>query len=346
MKAVLLTELHKLELADVPEPRRQSADEVLLRIDAVGICGSDVHYYKTGRIGALVVEFPWVLGHECCGTVLEVGAEARGLKVGQRVAIDPLVVCGRCDQCLAGRKHTCRNQKFLGCPGQKAGSLCERMVMPAECCFPLPEGMTDEQAVLTEPLAIGVYASRLASAAPGGKVGGLGTGPVGLCTLLAVKAAGPCTAYATDLIDARLDVARRCGADWTGNPRGRDVVADILQAEPLGLDFVFECAGEQETYDQCLELLAPGGTLLAIGIPEANEIRFSMDRMRRKELRLQNVRRQNECVADAIAMVADGAIEVEPLATHHFPLEQTAAAFELVEGYCDGVVKAIVHVAH
>jgi len=292
-----------------------------------------------------VVQFPFTLGHECAGTIVEVGPDCGDLAVGQRLAIDPLVVCNRCDQCLGGRKHTCRNQAFLGCPGQKAGALAEYMTMPAECCFPIPDTMTDVQAVLTEPLAIGVYAGRLASPPAGARAAILGAGPIGLCTLLGLKAAFDCTVYVTDLLDERLAVAANCGADWTGNPNAIDVVDVIGQREPRGLDYVFECAGEQETFDQCVRLLAPGGTLMAIGIPEANEIQFSMDLMRRKELRVQNVRRQNDCVADAIAMVVDGAVDVGPLATHHFPLARTAEAFDLVDQYADGVVKAIVHVS-
>jgi len=345
MKAALLTALKTITIRDVPDPVRRADDEVLLAVDVVGVCGSDVHYYKTGRIGSLVVEFPFVLGHEFSATVLEVGPRSDGLAVGDRVAVDPLVSCGTCDQCRAGRPHTCRNQAFLGCPHQRSGALCERIVMPASCCCKVPDAVSAVQAALVEPLSIGIYAVRLAGEVSGAAAAVLGSGPIGLCTLAALKAAGAGEVFCTDRIDARLDVARRMGAGWTGNPDKLDVVADLLARRPLGLPWVFECAGEPQTYDQALELLGPGGTLLAVGIPEGNLITFSMEQMRRKELRVQNVRRQNDCIADAVGRVADGTIDVDPLATHHFSLAETAAAFDLVAGYRDGVVKAMVHIS-
>ncbi len=345
MKAAFLTGLRKLEVRETPDPSLTAPRDVLLRVNAVGVCGSDVHYYTAGRIGSQVVNFPWTVGHECAGTVLEVGGEVTGLTPGQRVAVDPQTPCGRCDQCRAGRAHTCRNHRFLGCPGQLPGALCEFLVMPAECCYPVPATMTAAQAVAIEPLSIGVYARQLSHAQPGAKIAVLGTGPIGLCVLLACRAAGECTIYATDLVDERLEVARLCGADWIGNPTHQDIVTAIPELEPLGFDFVFECAGEQETLDQGIELLKPGGTLLIVGIPEQDRVSFSIHVLRRKELRIENVRRQNECVAPAIDLVTRGTVCLDALLTHHFPLEETRAAFELVAARRDGVVKAIIDVA-
>jgi L-iditol 2-dehydrogenase len=140
-------------------------------------------------------------------------------------------------------------------------------------------------------------------------------------------------------------MARRCGATWTGNPKETDVVRAIRGLEPLGVDCVFECAGQQETLDQAIELLKPGGSLLMIGIPEVDRVSFSIHTLRRKEIQLQSVRRQNQCVAPAIELVANGAINLDQIVTHHFPLAETKQAFDLVADYRDGVVKAIVHVA-
>ena len=343
MKAAYLTAIEKVELGEAPEPKMRGPRDVLLQVEAVGVCGSDIHYDRTGRIGEQVVEFPWILGHECSARVVEVGEAVRNVQAGQRVAIDPLVACGRCDQCLAGRPHTCRNQTFLGCPGQARGAMAERLVMPSECCFPVPPQMTATQVVLLEPLAICVYAAAFAGDPTGKTVAILGSGPIGLCVLLALKAAGDCTVYCTDLIDERLTMAARLGADWTADAGRQDVVADALKAEPLGVDFAFECAGEQETLDQGLELLKPGGQFMLLGIPEADRISFQASHMRRKELVLQNVRRQNHAVGPTIDMVTDGRINPDPLATHHFPLDRAAAAFETVAGYRDGVVRAIIH---
>ncbi|HEV2245515.1 MAG TPA: alcohol dehydrogenase catalytic domain-containing protein, partial [Terriglobia bacterium] len=312
---------------------------------AVGVCGSDVHYYKTGRIGSAVVKYPFVMGHECAGTVEKTGLEVRGLRPGQRVAIDPLVACGHCDQCRSARPNTCRNQRFLGQPGELPGSLAEYVVLPQECCYPIPEPMTAGQAAMIEPLSIGIHAQRLAQMEAGSTIAMLGSGPIGLSVLLACRAAAECTAYMTDVIDERLKMAAELGAVWTGNAEQRDVVKAICEAEPAGVDFVFECAGEQETLKQAVELLKPGGMLVIVSIPEVDEVRFPIHTLRRKELTIKNVRRQNHCTAPAIDLLSSGRINVDLLMTHHFPLQDTAAAFEMVSNYRDGVIKAMIHVA-
>ena len=342
MRSALLTGINEIAIHETPAPVLKGPGEVLLQVEAVGVCGSDVHYYRCGGIGAMRVEYPFALGHECAGLVVETGSEARHLRPGQRVAIDPLVACGQCDQCRAGRPHTCRNQRFLGCPGQLPGALAEYLVMPAECCYPVPDSMTPAQTVMVEPFSIALHAQRLARPAPGAGIAVLGSGPIGLCVLLALRAAGDCSIYATDLVQDRLDAARRLGARWAGNPRSTNVVAAIAELEPNGVDLVFECAGEQETLDQGVELLKPGGAMLILGIPEVERVSFDVHALRRKEAWIGNVRRQNHCMAAAIDLIARGVVKVDPLVTHHFPLAETAAAFEMVAGYHDGVVKAIV----
>jgi L-iditol 2-dehydrogenase len=344
MKAVYLTGLRKMELRQVPAPVLAGPRDVLLRVETLGVCGSDIHYYTQGKIEPGVPAFPQLLGHELAATVVEMGPEVKTLKPGQRVAIDPLVACGECDQCRSGRKHTCRRQKFLGNPGQLPGALVEYLVMPEDCCSPVPDSLSDDEAALVEPLSIGVYAAQMAQMRPGARVGVLGSGPIGLCTLLAARALAQAEVYATDLVEDRLAVARACGAAWTGNPQRENVVATINGLEPLGLDVVFECAGEQATLDQGIELLKPGGALLIIGIPELDRVSFNINLMRRKELRVLNVRRQNLCVEHAIELIATGRVDVRPMVTHHFPLEETARAFELVSSRTDGIVKAIIRI--
>jgi len=317
----------------------------MVRIDAVGVCGSDIHYYTEGRIGSQIVSFPEIIGHECSGTVAAVGRAAGSLGIGQRVAIDPLLACGECDQCLAGRPHTCRRQKFLGCPGQAAGTLAEYLVLPARCCYPVPMSMTAAQVAMVEPLAVALHSLRLAPLNAGAKIAILGAGPIGLSVLLACRATlkdFDSRIYVTDLIDDRIEAARRCGADWCGSPRHEDIRAAIGAQQPLGLDLVFECAGQQETLDQAAELLKPGGTLLIIGIPELDRVSFDPHLLRRHELEVKSVRRQNNCVAPAIDLIASGAVRVDPLVTHHFPLAETKNAFDLVASHGDGVIKAMI----
>ena len=368
MKAAYLTAPHRIEVRDAPPPAPSSPADVLVRIDAVGVCGSDIHYFTQGGIGASRVEYPFVMGHECAGTILEVPAGVAALKPGDRVAIDPLIACGKCDQCLARRRHTCRHQKFLGVPGQTAGALAERMLLPADCLFPVPATMTMPQAVMVEPFSVALHAVRLAGLTPGSskgilgdgetpplqkggrgaRVGVLGSGPIGLCVMLALRAklggdnGAGVTIYATDLVQERLEAAGRTGAVWAGNPRSEDIVKAIRERVPEGLDCVFECAGEQETLDQAVELLTPGGAVMVVGIPETDRISFDAHELRHNELRIATVRRQNLCVHDAIDLIASGRANVDPLVTHHFPLDETAAAFELVTARRDGVLKAII----
>jgi L-iditol 2-dehydrogenase len=346
MRALYLTGARRLELRDAPEPPAPRSDEVLLRVVTVGICGSDLHYYRTGRIGDQVVEFPWMLGHECSAVVEQTGDEVESLSVGDRVAVDPLVWCNECDQCLAGRVHTCRNQKFLGCPGQMQGCLCDRIVMPAQSCFRIPDELTMTQAALVEPFSIGLYSRQLGGEDLAGKsVAILGSGPIGLSVLLACRAAGADKIYMTDLLDYRNDRASSMGADWTGNPDRQDVVREILGQAPLGVHFAFECAGEQETTDQGLEIVRPGGSFMMVGIPEFDRMSFDFSILRRKEITVQPVRRQNHCVSPAIEMAASGAVDLDPMVTHEMSLEQSVRGFEILDDYSDDVVKVMVHVS-
>ena len=331
-----------MELMETPAPEISRDTDVLLRIETVGVCGSDVHYYATGRIGSQVVKYPFAVGHECSATVAAVGAGVGRLKPGDRVAVEPAMSCGRCDQCQGGRPHTCRNLRFLGCPGQAEGCLAEYLIMPEECCYPIPDSMTLDQAALAEPLSIGLYAVKLCGLGPGMRVGILGAGPIGLSVLLAARMCGVEGICVTDKIDARLKAARGAGACWAGNPDREDIVAAIRTREPLLLDAVFECCGQQDAIDQAVELLKPGGKLMLVGIPTVDRVSFAIDRARRQELCLQNVRRQNHCVQPAIAAIASGAANVDFMLTHEFRFEETKAAFDLVHEYRDGVVKALI----
>ncbi len=340
-----LTGTRRMEPRTVPVPALVNDSDVLIKMARVGVCGSDVHYFAEGGIGSQRVQYPWTVGHEGAGVVTEVGAAVTRVEPGDRVAIDPAQPCGVCDQCQAGRPHTCRRLDFLGCPGQVEGCLSEYLVMPEGSCYPIPDSMTLEEAATVEPLSIGLYAWTLADLAPGAFIGILGAGPIGLSVLLPAKADGVGRVYQTDKIDARLAVAHKAGADWTGNPDTVDVIAAVTEREPKLLDAVFECSGEQDAMDQGVELLKPGGTLLLIGIPGAtNRVSFDINLLRRKELRIQNVRRQNGCVQPAIDLIASKKIDISPMITHRLPFARTPEGFDMVAGYNDGVVKAMIEI--
>jgi L-iditol 2-dehydrogenase len=343
MRSATLTALEQIELTDAPAPSPPGEHDVLLDVLVVGVCGSDMHYYRTGRIGEMVVQYPFRVGHEFSGRVRQVGSAVTGLSVGERVAVDPLLWCDRCDQCLAGREHTCRNQTFLGCPGQIEGCLCDQIVMPAKCCTPVPETVSDDQAALAEPFSIGIHTQRLCGDIAGQCVAILGAGPIGLCTAAACRVAGAKRIYMTDIRPERVAFAEQY-ADWTGNPQQQDIVADILQAEPDGLAAVVEASGEQEPLDQGVDLLAPGGRLVMVGIPATERVSIIIDRARRKELTLQNVRRQLRCVEPAIEWIADGRVQLDAMMTHHYTLDDIVEACDVVANYRDGVIKAMIRV--
>lgn len=342
MRAMRLTGLRAMEMMEVPDPRIEAPTDVLVRMRAVGVCGSDVHYYTTGRIGSQVVQFPFTVGHECAGEVAAVGPGVRHLRVGDRVAIEPAMICGECDQCRAGRVNTCRRTRFLGCPGQAEGSLSEYIVMPEENCFRIRPETSMELATISEPLAIGVYALRQSIPMAGATVGILGMGPIGWCVMLPALYEGAAAVYATDKVPERCALARRAGAKWVGNPREGDVVAEILAQEPLGLDVVFECCGMQDALDNAIDILKPGGKLMLIGIPEFERVSFVIDKMRRKEITLVNVRRQRHCVERALELIEDRHVDCLPMITHRFPFERTKEAFDLLTRYGDGVLKAMI----
>ena len=169
MKAAVLTGLGRMEVRQVPDPKIEKDTDVLLKIEKVGVCGSDVHYFETGRIGSQVVQYPFIVGHECAATVTAVGKGVKHVKVGEQVVVEPAVPCHNCDQCHKGRENTCFNLRFLGTPGQGGGCLCEYLVMPEECCLPTQGKLTLEQGALCEPLTIGSLRRQTVPAAPCGR---------------------------------------------------------------------------------------------------------------------------------------------------------------------------------
>lgn len=344
MKAMVLTGLNRIEIIEKPQPQLVNANDVLIRMKSVGICGSDIHYYNEGKIGSQVVQYPFTIGHEGAGIIEKTGAGVKNLKSGDRVAVDPAMPCFECDQCKKGRFNTCRNLKFLGCPGQAEGCLSEYLVMPETSCFKINESLTLDQAALSEPLAIGVYAVGISAPGDNIAVGILGSGPIGLSVLTALRATAHARVYMTDKIDARLKVAKDMGAGWTGNPDKVNVIEEIIHHEPLSLDAVYECCGKQEAIDQAIELLKPGGKLLIVGIPSFNRWNFDVDALRRKEITIQNVRRQNESVEKTLELISSGKAIPEKMQTHTFSFMQIKEAFELVASYRDGVVKAMIHI--
>jgi len=331
-----------MEIKNVPDPQIREPNEVKIKMLALGICGSDIHYYTQGKIGSQKVTFPFTVGHEGAGLVVETGAEVTRVKPGDKVAIEPSLPCGYCDQCLSGRPHTCRNIKFLGCPGQAEGALSEYIIMPEHNCLLLPENLNADHGSISEPLAIGIYSVIKSGGVKGKKTGILGYGPIGMSVMLAARAEGAEKIYVTDKIEERLAIAAEENADYYGNPLKENIVEKIREYEPSGLDVVFECCGQQEALDQSVDLLKPGGKIIVVGIPEFDNWSVNVENTRRRELMIQFIRRQVNCTETAIEMMKSGMIDISRMVTHRFPFKRTKDAFDLVSEYRDGVMKAMI----
>lgn len=317
----MLTGIRAMEMQEIPTPMIVNDTDVLIKIKVLAVCGSDVHYYVSGKIGSQVVQYPFPVGHECAGVVEKVGKGVTRVKSGDRIAIEPAMPCWQCDQCLAGRPHTCRKLKFLGCPGQANGSLSEYIVMPETSCFPIHDHMTLDQAAISEPLAIGVYAVNQSKFAMGAYIGILGFGPIGMSVMLPAQVKGAGNIYVTDKIDGRLQIAKETGAKYAGNVNKTNVVKEILELEPKGLDVVFECCGKQDAIENAFDLLKPGGLLMLIGIPEFDRWSFPVDKGRHKEITIKNVRRQNGAVEETLEILENGTVDISKMPTHRFAFE-------------------------
>jgi L-iditol 2-dehydrogenase len=342
MKSMKLTGLRQMETMEISEPAIVNPGDVKIKMLAVGVCGSDIHYFTQGRIGSQKVKYPFTIGHEGAGIVTETGTAVKKIKTGDRIAIEPAMPCWKCDQCLAGRHNTCRSLKFLGCPGQAEGCLSEYIVMPETSCLPLHHILTPDHGVISEPLSIGVYSVKKSISVKGAKIGILGFGPIGMSVMLAAKAQGADSFYITDKIGARLTIAEKEGAEMTANPAKEDVVRKIVGRVPSGMDIIFECCGQQEAFDEAIDLLKPGGKLMGLGIPEFDTWSMNVEKTRRKELTIQFVRRQEDCAEVSLELMQTGKIDVSNMITHRFPFEKTKEAFDLVAGYGDGVMKALI----
>jgi L-iditol 2-dehydrogenase len=310
-----------------------------VRMRFTGICGSDIHYFTAGRIGDQVVTSPFVLGHEGSGEILD---GAGKFDTGLPVYIEPAIPCHRCDQCLSGRENTCRSMKFLGNPLESGGCMREEIAMPRECIVPIPDWMPLGEAVLLEPLSIGMYAVDRTRTPKGCRAAIVGAGPIGLSVLLGLGEHEPRQVLVSEPIDRRRSAASRLGASAVIDPCTDGAAESVYAASDGGVDLAFECAGTQETIDDAARMLRPGGTLVLIGIPEsADRVTYDPHLMRRREITVINVRRQNRMVERAISLLGRRRDAAAVLITHRFPASDAGRAFRLVQQRADGAIKVL-----
>jgi L-iditol 2-dehydrogenase len=329
-RAAVMTELEHIEVREVPDPAPGSR-EAVVRIEAVGVCGSDTAYYKVGRIGDYVVDGPIILGHEVSGQVVEVGSEVTNVAVGDRVAIEPGTPCRDCRECLAGRYHLCPDLVFLATPPYD-GALVERMAIDARNLYPIPDDMTYEEGALLEPLSVGIWGCRRANLEPGDDVLVTGAGPVGLLSAAVARAFGGGTVTITDISDFRLGLAKEMGFEIERSEVPSERRFDVL----------LECSGAPGVLATGMRRLRPGGRAAMIGMSKEGSIGLPLSQLNVNELSLSLVNRYNHTWPTAIELVSSGRVDVKPLVTHHFPLEEAADALTL-SGRVGDSVKAVVH---
>jgi L-iditol 2-dehydrogenase len=305
-----------LRLHEEPRPT-PGAGEVLVRVTAVGICGSDLHWFEEGGIGGTSSVGPFVLGHEFAGETSD----------GRRVAVEPAVQCGRCESCERGDPNLCQAVRFAG--HDDDGALREWMAWPERCLITLPEMLSATDGAMLEPLGVAIHAVDLAHIRPGALVGVFGCGPLGLLLLQVARLAGASSLFATDLAHRshRLDAARALGAEVVAAQEGREGQEIRTMTRGRGLDVAIEAAGDNRAVDAAVGALRPGGRLLLVGIPAEERTSFLASEARRKGLTFVLVRRMKHTYPRAIQLVERGLVDVRSMVTHRFPLAETPQAF-------------------
>jgi L-iditol 2-dehydrogenase len=302
----------RLEERPVPEPGPR---EVLVEIAAVGVCGSDVHYFEHGRIGPYVVTSPLVLGHESAGRVAALGPGATRHAVGDRVTLEPGVPCGGCRECRAGRYNLCRDVRFFATPPID-GAFARFVVIHEDFAFALPDGVSDDAGALMEPLSVGIWACRKASVSAGDRVLVTGAGPIGLLAMQTALAFGATEVTVTDVSPQRLEIARRTGA--TRALAAGDDVGEV--------DALIECSGHPAALSAGIAALRPAGTAVVVGMGPTEEATVPLSLIQNREIWLTGVFRYSNTYPTAIALVSEGRVDLDAIVTGHYDLDDTEAA--------------------
>lgn len=343
MKVAVMTALNQLEIQEreIPVPK---ADEVLVRVDYVGVCGSDLHYFEHGRIGNFIVEYPFVLGHEVGGTVVALGENVTKLAVGDRVALEPQITCGECEFCKSGRYNLCEKVVFFATPPID-GVFQEFVAHEANLCFKLPDNVSTMEGALMEPLSVGLHAALQGDAKIGQTAVVTGTGCIGLTSMLSLKAMGVSTVIVVDLVDERLNKAKELGADFIINGKKENTVERIMEITGgKGFDLGIETAGSQVTTRQLIESAKKGATIVLVGYSATGEETLPIGTALDKELTFKTVFRYRNSYPTAINAVASGKIKVKDLVTHTYEFENVKEALVDAINKKEEVVKAVVRI--
>jgi L-iditol 2-dehydrogenase len=319
VKVARLHGAHDVRIHDEARPA-PAAGEVLVKVEAVGICGSDLHWYEDGGIGGTTISRPLVPGHEFAGRTED----------GTLVAVDPAVSCGHCLLCHEGHPNLCPSVRFAGY-GADDGALREWMSWPPVALVPLPKGLSATDGAMLEPLGVALHAVDLAHVQTGSTVGVLGCGPIGLFVLQVAKLAGAARLVATDLASRphRLEAARALGAEVFAADEGREARAIVSAVGGLGVDTAIEAAGTAAAVDAAIDAARPGARVVLVGISSAERTSFRASPARRKGLTIALARRMKHVYPRAIALTLAGRVDLRSMVTHRFPLAEAGGAFAL-----------------
>ena len=326
-KALVLEKVRELSLRDIDLDQKVGPDDVKIKIDTVGVCGSDVHYYTHGRIGDFIVKAPMVLGHEAAGVVVEVGSNVKTLAVGDRVCMEPGIPDLSSRASKLGLYNVDPAVVFWATPPVH-GVLTPYVVHPAAFTFRLPDNVSFAEAAMVEPFAVGLQAAVKAGIRPGDTAVVTGAGPIGIMAALAALASGCSRVIVSDLVDEKLAIAGRYPGVSTVNVKTQKLVDAVNAAtDGWGVDVVFEASGSPRAYDGVQALIRPGGCLIAIGMP-IEPVKLDISSIAAKEIRIETVFRYANVFDRALQMIASGKVDLKPLISETFPFEQSIAAFE------------------
>tara|TARA_B100001123_G_C15345638_1_gene1036976 strand:- start:16551 stop:17588 length:1038 start_codon:yes stop_codon:yes gene_type:complete len=342
MKSLQLVAPRTVELRELEDPPTPGSDEVLVKLRAVGLCGSDMHWYSEGGCAGSDANYPMVLGHEPAGEIVEVGHGVEKLSSGMRVAVEPTISCGVCEKCVSGHFNLCDESIFMG-GFQMPGLLRQYAVVPTRNVSVVPETMSFTDAVVVEPLAVLLHTLELAKLTPDDAVAIMGAGPIGLLAAAVTKQAGASCVTIADRIPERLELAKKFGADAVVDFT-KDSVSDAVydMTNGKGAHIVIDAAGNAESVSDAIASARSGATVVVVGIPSQREVEVPLWQAMDKELKFHIQKRSNNNDHEAISMINRQLIDISPLVTHRFPFEQGDRAFQMVHDYSDGVCKAVI----
>ncbi|KRE35266.1 NAD(P)-dependent alcohol dehydrogenase [Paenibacillus sp. Soil522] len=342
MKAAVMHNTREIKIEEYPVPQI-GPDEVLIKVMAVGICGSDLHYYSHGRIGKYVVDKPFILGHECAGDIAAIGSNVQRFQVGDRVAVEPGVTCGRCDACKEGRYNLCPDVEFLATPPFD-GAFVQYIKIREDFVFAIPDELSYEEAALVEPFSVGIHAANRTGLQPGSTIAIMGMGPVGLMAVAAAKAYGAATIIVTDLEPLRLEAAKQMGATHIINIREQDPLEEIKRiTSGKGVDVAWETAGNPKALQSALGSLRRGGKLAIVGLPAQDEIPLNVPFIADNEVDIYGIFRYANTYPKGINFLSSGIVDANKLITDKFALEQTQEAMERALNQKSECLKIIIY---